>query len=168
MRTTRRTLIATGPLAIAFGPTLAVRSETAATKTLEATTMMNATRLAEDHLRYLPMDLERWGGLIADDMVWEFPFAADGQPNRYSGRDAITKLVAGFLSSVRDLRFTAPRIHRIAEEDAVFAEFSGESTVISNGRKYSNDYAFYLRAFDGRIALIREYLNPLKSMKAFS
>ena len=87
---------------------------------------------------------------------------------RYVGRDAATKRVSGFLSSVRDLRFTPPRLHRLAEEDAVFAEFSGECTVISNGRLYSNDYAFYLRAANGRIALIREYINPLNSMKTFS
>jgi hypothetical protein len=66
-----------------------------------------------------------------------FPYAADGQGERCSGREEITELVAGFLASVRDLRCTPPRLHRIADEDAVVAEFSGESTVISNGRRYS-------------------------------
>jgi ketosteroid isomerase-like protein len=168
MRKTRRLLIATGPFALAFAPLLAAASESPPAKPFEATVKMNATKLTEDHLRYLPIDLERWSNLIADDMIWEFPFAADQQSRRFEGRDAITKLVSGYLASVRDLKFTQPRIHRLALEDAVFAEFSGECTVIANGRPYSNDYAFYLRAANGRIALIREYINPLNSMKAFS
>ena len=168
MRTTRRALIATGPFALALAPLLAVASENPPPKQIEAAAKMDATKLAEDHLRYLPIDLERWSNLIADDMIWEFPFAADQQSRRYEGRDAITKLVSGYLSSVRDLKFTQPRIHRLALEDAVFAEFSGECTVIANGRLYSNDYAFYLRAANGRIVLIREYINPLNTTRAFS
>ena len=65
------------------------------------------------------------------------------------GRGAITQLISGFLASVRHLRFTSPRIHRRAEEDAAFAEFSGESTVVSDGRRYVNDYAFYLPPAEG-------------------
>ena len=130
--------------------------------------MRTAAELAVDHLHYLPQDPDRWATLIAEDMTWEFPFAPEGQTNRYVGRAAVTKLVADFVAVVKDLRFSAPLLHPIANEDAVFAEFSGVSTVIANGRKYEQDYAFYMRANAGRVSRIREYINPLKSLKAFS
>lgn len=130
--------------------------------------MRTADELAKDHLRFLPTDLEKWSSLISDDMVWEFPFAADGQPNRFVGRRDVTNLASAFLAAVRELKFSTPTVHRLADEDAVFAEFSGESTVISNGRRYKQDYAFFLRAENGKISLIREYINPLKSKQAFS
>ena len=127
-----------------------------------------ATQLAQDHLKFLATDFAEWGKLLADDMAWEFPFSPEGQANRYTGREAISKLVSGFLGSVRDLHFSPPRIHRIADDDAVFAEFSGECIVVATGKTYRNDYAFYLQGVDGKIVLIREYINPLNSMKAFS
>ncbi len=80
----------------------------------------------------------------------------------------MTNLVAGFLEVVKDLNFSTPNLHALADEDAAFAEFSGGSTVIASGRKYAQDYAFYLRARDGKIVFVREYMSSLKSMKAFS
>ena len=167
---TRRTFVAS--LAFASEALLATRyvEAQAATERPENTMAptSSATRLAQEHLHFLQTDVAKWSTLICDDMTWEFPFAAADQPKRYRGREQVIVLVNGFLASVKDLRFTDLKTHRLADEDAVFAEFSGESIVIANGRKYTNDYAFYLRAVDGRISLIREYIDPIRSMKAFS
>ena len=170
MSTTRRTFVAS--LAFVSEALVATRYVDAQAATERPEKKMaptsSATQLAQEHLHYLQTEVSKWGTLICDDMTWEFPFAAADQPKRYRGRQQVIALVNGFLASVKDLRFTDFKTHRLADEDAVFAEFSGESIVIANGRKYTNDYAFYLRAVDGRISLIREYIDPIRSMKAFA
>jgi ketosteroid isomerase-like protein len=52
-------------------------------------------------------------------------------------------------------------------EDAVFAEFSADATVIDTGRRYRQDYILYLRADAGKIVLLREYFDAPRIVAAF-
>ena len=56
--------------------------------------MTIASDLVRQHFETLVADNQRWQALIADDLVWELPFApALGHPARLSGRDSTRERV---------------------------------------------------------------------------
>jgi ketosteroid isomerase-like protein len=75
--------------------------------------------------------------------------------------------VRDFTSQVEGLRFGEPTIYRVEGDDAIFAEFNADATVIATGRPYHQDYVFYLRARGGKVVLIREYFDAVRLVAAF-
>jgi uncharacterized membrane protein YphA (DoxX/SURF4 family) len=72
-------------------------------------------------------------------------------------------LVIGFQT-----RATAAVLAAFVEpDDAIFAEFHADATVIATGRPYHQDYVFYLRARGGKTVLIREYFDAVRLVAAF-
>jgi uncharacterized protein len=67
----------------------------------EETLMTIASDLLHRHIQTLVEDHTQWQTLIADDVVWELPYApAIGHPARLSGRDEVVRHVAWFLGAV--------------------------------------------------------------------
>jgi hypothetical protein len=63
--------------------------------------MTIASELLHRHLQTLVEDPAQWQTLIADDLVWELPYApALGHPARLSGRAEVVRHVAWFLGEV--------------------------------------------------------------------
>ncbi len=62
--------------------------------------MTIASELLHRHLQTLVEDHAQWQTLIADDLVWELPYApAIGYPMRLSGRDEVVRHVTWFLGA---------------------------------------------------------------------
>ena len=63
--------------------------------------MTIASELLHRHLQTLVEDPAQWQTLIADDLVWELPYApALGHPAQLSGRAEVVRHVAWFLGEV--------------------------------------------------------------------
>jgi ketosteroid isomerase-like protein len=130
--------------------------------------MMTAAELIRAQLRCMTTDPAALPALFAQDAVWQFVYGASaGIPDRLSGTDDIVAAVGDFTSQLEGLRFGDPVVHRVEGDDAVFAEFHGDATVIATGRAFHQDYVFYLRARRGKIVLIREYFDPVRLVAAF-
>jgi ketosteroid isomerase-like protein len=130
--------------------------------------MMTAAELIRAQLRCMATDPAALRTLFAENAVWELLYGASaGIASPLSGIDEIVTAVTGFTSQVKGLRFGDPTIHRVEGDDAIFAEFQGDATVVATGRPYHQDYAFYLRAAGGRIVLIREYFDACRIIAAF-
>jgi hypothetical protein len=72
----------------------------------EETSMTIASDLLNRHIQTLVEDHAQWQTLIADDLVWELPYApAIGHPARLSGRDEVVRHVTWFLGAVEQFRF---------------------------------------------------------------
>ena len=68
--------------------------------------MTVASDLLQRHVETL-LSPGEWEALIADDIVWELPFAPSlGHPGRLEGRDAVEKHVKWFRGAVEDFRFS--------------------------------------------------------------
>jgi len=68
--------------------------------------MTIASDLLHRHIQTLVEDHAQWQTLIADDLVWELPYApAIGHPARLSGREEVVGHVTWFLGAVEDFRF---------------------------------------------------------------
>ena len=49
---------------------------------------------------FLAKDMKAWAALCADDVVAEFPFAPEGSPSRFEGRDAIYAYLKDYPSFI--------------------------------------------------------------------
>jgi len=126
-----------------------------------------ASDLLQRHIQTLVEDNAQWQTLIADDLVWELPYApAIGHPARLSGREEVVGFVTWFLGAVENFRFFDLKVYALADPDAAVAEVKAEARIKSTGRFYLQDYVVFLRAAGGKIAFLREYFDPVRAAKA--
>ena len=132
--------------------------------------MSTASDLLHQHFATLVADPAAWQTLIADDLVWELPFApALGHPARLTGRAEVLRHVGWFLGAVQDFRFFDLRVHAFADPLAAAAEVRAEGLIKPTGRTYRQEYVVFLRANEaGRIAHLREYFDPTAAAKALA
>ena len=123
--------------------------------------------LLRRHIETLVGDNAQWQTLIADDLLWELPYAgAIGHPGRLSGRAEAVRHVTWFLGAVENLRFFDVNVHAFADPDAAVAQFKAEALIKSTGRIYRQEYVVFLRAAGGKIAHLREYFDPARAARA--
>ena len=132
-------------------------------------TMSTASDLLQHHFDTLVADNARWQTLIAEDIVWELPYAPSvGHPARLSGREAVVRHVTWFLAAVEKFRFSDVRLHAFADPAAAVAEVRAEGLIKPTGRIYRQEYVLFLRARAGKIAFLREYFDPVRAAMALS
>jgi ketosteroid isomerase-like protein len=99
--------------------------------------MTIALDLLERHFETLVQDNAQWQTLIADDLLWELPYApALGHPARLSGREAVVRHISWFLGAVENFRFYDLRVHAFADPEAAVAEVKAEGLIKPTGRVY--------------------------------
>src|SRR5215211_4940474 len=129
--------------------------------------MTIAADLLQHHIHTLVADNGQWQTLIADDLVWELPYAPTiGHPARLSGREEVVGFVKWFLGAVENFRFFDVRVYPCADPEAAVAEVKAEALIKATGRIYRQEYVFFLRAHGGKIAHLREYFDPVRAAKA--
>ena len=129
--------------------------------------MTIASDLLQQHIQTLVDDNARWQTLIADDLLWELVYApAIGHPARLTGREEVMRHVNWFRGAVENFRFFDIRVSAFADPEAAVAEFKGEGLIKPTGRIYRQDYVLFLRAVDRKIAVLREYFDPVRVAKA--
>ena len=128
--------------------------------------MTVAADLLQRHIETLLKPGE-WETLIADDILWELPFApALGHPHRLEGREAVEKHVNWFRGAVENFRFSDIRVYPLADPNGAVGEVRAEGRIRASGREYRQEYVFFLRAAGGKIASLREYFDPARAAKA--
>jgi len=133
----------------------------------EGVDMSIASDLLLQHFETLVADNARWQTLIADEIVWELPYApAVGHPERLSGREAVVRHATWFLAAVEKFRFYDVSVHAFADPAAAVAEVKAEGLIKPTGRVYRQEYVVFLRAGAGKITLLREYFDPVRAAKA--
>src|SRR4029453_3552270 len=129
--------------------------------------MTIASELLQRHFETMVADNARWQTLIADDLVWELPFApAIGHPARLSGRGGVVGHFPWFLGGVEHFPFSDLRVHAFADGEGAVAEVKAEALIKPTGRVYRQEYVVFLRAAAGKIAFLREYFDPPRAAKA--
>jgi uncharacterized protein len=131
--------------------------------------MTTAEQLLHLHFETFVDDHERWKTLIADDLVWELPFApALGHPARLVGRDQVLGHVGWFVGAVENFRFYDLQIHPGSDPDQASAEVKAEGLIKPTGRIYQQDYVLFVRIENGKLAFIREYFDPVRAAVALN
>jgi len=89
--------------------------------------MTIASDLVQQHFQTLVNDNTQWQTLIADDLVWELPYApAIGHPVRLSGREEVVRHVTWFLGAVEDFRFFDLKVFPLADPEGAVAQTNSE------------------------------------------
>jgi len=131
--------------------------------------MTIASDLLQRHFETLVGDNAQWQTLIADDLVWELPYApAIGHPARLSGRAEVVRHITWFLGAVENFRFFDLTVHAFADPEGAVAEVKAEGLIKPTGRMYHQEYVVFLRAAGGKIAFLREYFDPVRAAKALN
>ena len=129
--------------------------------------MTIASDLLQRHIETLVAAHAQWQTLIADDLVWELPYApALGHPARLAGREEVVRHVTWFLGAVENFRFFDLTVYACTDPDAAVAEVKAEARIKPTGRLYRQEYVLFLRAAGGKIAFLREYFNPVRAAQA--
>jgi len=131
--------------------------------------MTIACALLQQHIQTLVDDNAQWQKLIADDIVWELIYAPSlGHPARLSGREEAVRHATWFVGAVENFRFFDLVMHAFADPDGAVAEVKGEGLIKTTGRVYHQEYVVFLRAARGKIALLREYFDPVRAATALN
>ena len=129
--------------------------------------MTIASDLLQRHFQTLVGDNAQWQELIADDIVWELPFApALGHPARLTGRKEVVHHITWFLGALENFRFFDLKVYPFADPEGAVAEVKAEGLIKLTGRIYHQDYVLFLRAAGGKIKFLREYFDPTRAAKA--
>ena len=129
--------------------------------------MTIASDLLQQHFQTLVDDNAQWQTLIADDIVWELPFApALGHPARLTGRGEVVRHVTWFLGAVENFRFFDLKVYPFADPEGAVAEVRAEGRIKLTGRIYHQNYVLFLRAAGGKIKFLREFFDPTRAAKA--
>ncbi len=124
---------------------------------------MNSTQIYERQLR-LGMAGDRAGQAewYAPEAVLEAPFAADGAPRRYEGRDRILAMWAA-LDAARpaDLRILEDEstltVHATTDPNLIVAEIEAVAESAAVGRRIPVRQVHVVRIEDGRIVHVKDY-----------
>ncbi len=123
--------------------------------------MPNAVELLQSHFDTLVRDRARWQTLIADDLVWELPYAPSiGHPPKLAGREQIVSFVKEILNATEDFHFHDIDISVMVDENKAVAQVQATARIVQTGRYYNQRYVVFLQSRQGKIAHIREYFNP--------
>ena len=117
-------------------------------------------------------DVQGMADVLAENIVFEMPFALPGLPDRVEGKGTVVEFLEQFLGKEHGL-FTGWDLHNIriypgGDPDLVFAELAGQGVVAQSGYKYRQKYIILFRVSDGRISHWREYLNPIPLQEAIA
>jgi ketosteroid isomerase-like protein len=125
--------------------------------------MTIASDLLQRHFQTLVEDNAQWQKLIADDLVWELPYApAIGHPARLSGRAKVVRHLTWFLEAVENFRFYDLKVYAFGE--AAVAEVGG---VYQTYGPYLSPGLCAVPPCGGhKNAFLREYFDPVRAAKA--
>ena len=121
----------------------------------------NLAQLLRTHLGDALAPAGRFSDMFTSDGVIEFPYAPADFPTRLEGREAIAshaRMVSQLLS-IEELLDV--EVLYSQERTKVVLEFCCEGMVRATGKPYRQRYVSVITLRDGRIALYRDYWNPL-------
>ena len=116
-------------------------------------------------LRNLDTSVDRCVALFAEDGVFEFPYMPTiGINARFQGHEAIRGVLELIRSHFPSFTLSNIDIHDLKNGSALFVEYHSEGFVEGTDKVYAQDYVSHLE--NGRIMLLREYLNIISSARA--
>jgi ketosteroid isomerase-like protein len=118
---------------------------------------------AHEHVR--AYDLDGFADMFTPDGVLEMPFAPAGLPRRLSGREAIRNFLAPAGDAARRAGrrikgYSSVVVHETTDPEVIIAEFDLDGEIVASGETYRLSYIQVLRARDGQIVSMRDYMDP--------
>ena len=110
---------------------------------------------------------ERCLDLFVEDGSFEFPyFAVLGMPTRFQGKAELRQVLGMIGARFRRFTVSNVEIHEVKDGDALFVRYHTDAFIDGTERVYAQDYVSQLIAEDGKIKVLREYLNVIRTARA--
>lgn len=112
-------------------------------------------------------DVDTKRALLAEDAVFEMPYAPDGFERRITGRDSIIAFVETVPSII-----DAENLHDVRVESyhsdpgEIVAEYRSDTVIKPTNAEYRNEYVGRFTVRDGRITRFAEYYDPIRLVVA--
>ncbi|MFC0531564.1 nuclear transport factor 2 family protein [Phytohabitans kaempferiae] len=106
-------------------------------------------------------DVTGWVDLCAEDVVFEFPYAPAGRPQRLEGKKAVASYLSVLPGSIEVTKEPQVTVHQTVDPNKAIIEMQIEGRVTATGAPYDQSYVVVLTVADGLITLYRDYWNPL-------
>jgi len=105
------------------------------------------------------VDGETYFDFLADDFVFEFPFALPGWPATIEGRAAVIAYFEGYGDRFQLDRADGLVTHLSRDPGVVILEYQSHGHAVPTGGPYSNHYLSVIYIKDRRIVRWRDYWN---------
>jgi uncharacterized protein len=108
-------------------------------------------------------DFDTQSALLAEDAVFEMPYAPDGFERRITGRDEIIAFVET-IPAITD----AENLHDVrletfhSDPGEIVAEYRSDMVIKPTGAVYRNEYICRFTVRDGRVTRFAEYYDPVR------
>jgi ketosteroid isomerase-like protein len=112
-------------------------------------------------------DIAAFAEQFAENARYEMPFAEPGAVSGLNGRTAIKSAFDQMPALFSRVDIRNLEIFPTTTSGTYFAEFRGVFMVFRAGAPYDSRYIMRFELADGRVTLLREYLNPIKRAEAF-
>ncbi|MEM7676995.1 MAG: nuclear transport factor 2 family protein [Myxococcota bacterium] len=127
---------------------------------------MNAQEILTRSLKLLEEgDARGWCDLFVEDGVLQFPYAPEGWPKIFEGRDAIWQHMQKFPEHI-SVKFSKVKFYATESEELAIGEFSGSGKMVTSGAPFEQEYISVVKTRGDKIALYRDFWNPLLHLKA--
>jgi ketosteroid isomerase-like protein len=132
---------------------------------------MNDTQLREANLgivrRYIAAinawDFDTKRELLAEDAVFEMPYAPEGFERRIDGRDDIIAFVETIPAIIDAENLHDVRLETLSSDPGeIVAEYKSDMVIKPHGAAYRNEYVSRFTVRDGRITRFAEYYDPIR------
>lgn len=110
-------------------------------------------------------DFDELRALLAPDVKLDWPFHQCGSPVRIEGADALIDAVR-IIKVFEDLDIKLIEVNEQGDSGISVIEARSRGTYADGRPDYTNHYMFILKVVKGKVALWREFYNPLEVMKA--
>jgi len=112
-------------------------------------------------------DFDTMRELLAEDAVFEMPYAPEGFERRITGRDAIL----AFVETVPAI-IDAENLHDVrlatyhSDPGEIVAEYRSDMVIKPTNSEYRNEYVSRFTLRDGRVTRFAEYYDPIRLVTA--
>jgi ketosteroid isomerase-like protein len=108
-------------------------------------------------------DFDTKRALLAEDAVFEMPFAPQGFQRRFVGRENIIAFVQTIPAIIDAENLHDVRLETYnSDPGEIVAEYRSDMVIKPHGAEYRNEYVSRFTVRDGRIARFAEYYDPIR------
>src|SRR5205085_7027594 len=112
-------------------------------------------------------DFDAKRSLLAEDAVFEMPYAPDGFERRFVGRENILAFVETVPAMIDAENLHDVRLETLhSDPGEVIAEYKSDMVIKPTGLEYRNDYVSRFTVRDGQITRFAEYYDPIRLVVA--
>jgi uncharacterized protein len=105
--------------------------------------------------------------LLADDAIFEMPYAPEGFERRITGRDNIIAFVETVPAIIDAENLHDVRLETFhADPGEIVAEYRSDMVIKPTNSPYRNEYVSRFTVRDGRITRFAEYYDPIRLVVA--